>query len=54
MIIVDSFSKWVEIYPIKDKTTNTTAGCMWDFVSRFGCPSQVITDKGIEFKGEFT
>ena len=52
-ILVDSFSKWVEIYPIPNSKSATIANCMWDFVKRFGTPTQVITDKGIEFKGEF-
>lgn len=37
-ILVDSFSKWVELYPIPNKTAKTTANCMWDFVKRFGSP----------------
>ena len=47
-ILVDSFSKWVEIYPIYNKNASTIADCMWDFVKRFDSPTQVIIDKGIE------
>ena len=52
-ILVDSFSKWVEVYPIPNAKATTTADCMWDFTKRFGSPTQVITDKGTEFKGAF-
>ena len=54
MIIVDAFSKWVEIYPIPNKKADTTAQCMWDFISTFDSPTIVRSDKGTEFKGEFT
>ena len=52
-IIVDAFSKWVEIYPIPNKKATTIANCMWDVIKRFGCPSIVWSYKGTEFEGEF-
>lgn len=53
-IIVDAFSKWVEIYPIPDRKSETVADCMFDFVKRFGSPAIVRADKGTEFQGAFT
>lgn len=38
-LLVDAFSKWVEIYPIPNEKAATTANCMWDFVKRFGAPT---------------
>ena len=54
MVIVDAFSKWVELYPIPNKTASTTAACLWDFIKTYGSPTTVRTDKGTEFYGEFT
>ena len=52
-ILVDAFSKWVEIYPIRNRTSSTVADCFFDFVKRFGAPIEVRSDKGKEFEGEF-
>ena len=52
MTIVDSFSKWIEIYAIPNHSSEITLSCIWDYI-RFGPPTQVISDKGTEFGGEF-
>lgn len=53
-VIVDAFSKWVQLYPIPNKRASTTASFMWEFIRTFGTPSIVRSDKGTEFLGEFT
>ena len=53
MTIVDSFSKWVEIYAIPNHSFEITFSCIWDYIKRFGPPTQVISDKGTIFGGEF-
>jgi len=49
LVIVDYFSKWVEAYPLPDKTTHSVADKLVDVVSRFGVPKQLHTDQGGEF-----
>lgn len=37
-IFIDSFSKWIELYPIPNKQAETIAACFTDYFKRFGCP----------------
>jgi hypothetical protein len=54
MVCIEHFSKWCEIIPIKDNNPST---CRDAFVSavltRFGSPTEVLTDQGGEFEAEF-
>ena len=50
MLMVDQFSKWVEIHPLPDITAETTANCaMNTLFTRFGVPLQIHTDQGKNF-----
>ena len=45
--IVDQFTKWIEIFPVKSQTSEETAKTIVDgFISRFGCPIEIVTDQG--------
>lgn len=47
LTIVDHFSRWAEAYPIRNQEAVTVARVLVnEFISRFGCPRQVITDQG--------
>jgi transposase InsO family protein len=49
----DSLTKWVEIFPIPDKTSGAVATCFQnELVCRHGCPKVVITDRGAEFSSQ--
>jgi hypothetical protein len=53
LIIVDSFSKWMEAYPIKNMEAKTVAETlMQEFVSRFGLPFWIKSDQGRQFESE--
>lgn len=50
IVAVDCFSKWVEIIPIKDRTSRTIADWFYrELVPRFGKPKWVRVDAGREF-----
>ena len=52
LIMVDQFSKWVEIHALPDISAEQTARCAIDqFFSRFGTPLQIHTDQGKNFDG---
>ena len=52
MVMVDQFSKWVEIQPLAEISAETTARAVFDnFFSRFGYPLQIHTDQGKNFDG---
>ena len=54
MIAVEYFTKWVELVPVKSKSTADVAHAFLDQVlSRLGTPGEVLTGQGKEFKGAF-
>ena len=54
MVMIEHFSKWLELVPLTQKTARFTAAAFKDCVlSRYGAPAECLTDQGTEFRGEF-
>jgi transposase-like protein len=52
--MVEHFSKWIELVPSPNKSSEGVAYAFLDRVlSHFGAPAEVLTDQGMEFQGEF-
>jgi hypothetical protein len=52
--MIEHFSKWIELVALPDKFSEGAAYSFLDHVlSRFGAPTEVLTDQGREFLGEF-
>ena len=50
MIAVECFTKWVELVPLKSKSTADMAHAFLDqMLSRFGALGEVLTDQEKEF-----
>ncbi len=54
LVMVEHFSKWIELVPSLNKSNE---GVVYAFLDRvlnhFGAPAEVLTDQGTEFQGEF-
>jgi len=50
MVVTDYFTRWVEAFPLKDKTAITVASILYrEIFARYGAPSSILTDQGKEF-----
>ena len=45
LVIIDAFSRWVELYPTKSTTAVESASCIFQHFGRFGNPEVVHTDQ---------
>lgn len=47
LTVIDHFSRWAEAYPIRNQESLTVASTLLDqWISRYGCPKQILTDQG--------
>ena len=53
LVIIDSFSRYLDLYPIEDLTALRALSCFLQFTSNFGTPSHVCCDNGSQFLGIF-
>ena len=53
LLIEDYFSKWVEAFPLERTAAPSVAQCVMNgWISRFGCPSSILSDQGREFESK--
>ncbi len=53
-IMIEHFSKWVELVALLDKSShNTNQAFLQHVLSRFGAYVECLTDQGAKFRGEF-
>ena len=54
MVMIEHFSKWVEVVTLPTKESCETARVFRPYVlCRYRAPAQVLTDQGTEFRGKF-
>lgn len=49
LVIVDSFSKFVQLYPVRNTTTKATLKALDDFVTQYDVPIRTVTDRSKAF-----
>ena len=50
LVVVDYFSKWVEAFPLRDKSASTVANILLnEIILRWGPPTYLHSDRGTEF-----
>jgi hypothetical protein len=52
LLLVDSYSKWLEVIPMSSTTSAATIGVLRSLFSRFGLPIQLVSDNGPQFSSE--
>ena len=52
LVIIDAFSRWVELFPTKSTTAVETASVILNHIGRFGSPDVIHTDQGPAFHNE--
>lgn len=49
LVIVDAFSKWPEIIPMKEISTSSTIAILNRLFAQFGVPDMLVSDNGCQF-----
>ena len=50
LVVVDHFSRYVQVYQIEDKSALSTAKCLYgNYFRHFGFPQCIMSDQGTEF-----
>ena len=52
LVIVDTFTRWVELYHTTDATALSAGECLLEHLGRFGAPHQLRSDNGPNFIAE--
>ena len=53
LVLVDNFTKWIEVFPLESQTAELTAKtAVNEFFCRLGYPGQLLTDQGTNFESE--
>jgi transposase InsO family protein len=54
MIMIEHFSKWVELVALPDISShNTSQALLQQVLSRFGACAECLSDQGSKFRGKF-
>ena len=49
LLVIDTFSRWVELFHTTAATAETTMHCLLQIVGRYGAPLQILSDRGSHF-----
>lgn len=51
LVLIDHFTKWVELAPLQDQSAETVCNAMQKYVIfRHGCPERLLSDNGPQFR----
>ena len=52
LVFQEYLTKWPEVYAVKDRSAQTVAKCLIDFMCKHGVPNRIIHDRAAEFMSE--
>ena len=47
IVVIDTFTRWLEMYPILDYTAEVAALKLLEHFGRYGAPKTILTDRGL-------
>ena len=50
--MIDTFTRWVELFHTTAATAEATVPCLIQVVGRYGAPKQILSDRGPHFVNE--
>ena len=52
LVIIDTFSRWTEMFWCKDATAQSASECLLTHFGRFGSPNMIRSDRGSHFAND--
>lgn len=52
LVVVDAFSRWVELFPVAAATADVVASALFHICCRYGLPEQILSDNGSQFTSQ--
>ena len=52
VVIVDTCTRWIELYPVKDLKAESIAAKLIEHFGRYGPPQEILTDQGTEYNDQ--
>lgn len=52
LVIVDCFTRWIELYPLKSLLAEEAALCIFNFFGRYGFAEELLTDNGLQLSNK--
>ena len=49
LVVVDAFSKWIEVFPVKSASSATTIGKLRALFATHGIPESIVSDNSSPF-----
>ena len=49
IVIIDSFTRYTKLYPVQSTKSEDALPAILDWISQFGCPSEIVSDNGTQF-----
>ena len=51
-VLIDSYSKWMEVFPMSRTTSEKVINVLLGLFARWGLPQQIVSDNGPQFTSE--
>ena len=52
IVIIDTFTRYVELFPAHDVTAAAATDALWRHFCRFSTPLEIVTDQGSQFMNQ--